>query len=60
MDLGEDIKVLPYISNMAEVMTASDLVVCRSGAITLSEIAALKKHSGSDTRSVTYGKMLNI
>ena len=45
VDLGEDIKVLPYISNMAEVMAASDLVVCRSGAITLSEVAALKKPS---------------
>ncbi len=43
--LGEDIKVLPYISNMAEVMAAADLVVCRSGAITLSEVAVLKKPS---------------
>lgn len=43
--ISEDIKILPYISNMAEVMAASDLVVCRSGAITLSEVAALKKPS---------------
>jgi len=35
------IKVVPYIYNMADVMTASDLVVGRAGAITLSELTAL-------------------
>lgn len=35
------IKVVPYIYNMAEVMAASDLVVSRAGAITLSELTAL-------------------
>lgn len=35
------IKVVPYIYNMADVMAAADLVVCRAGAITLSELTAL-------------------
>lgn len=39
------IKVVPYIDNMAEVMAAADLVISRSGAITVSEIAALGKAS---------------
>ncbi len=43
--LNDDIKIVPYIKNMHIVMAAADLVVSRSGAITLSEIAALKKPS---------------
>jgi len=43
--LNDEIKVVPYINNMAEVMAAADLVVARSGAITVSEIAALGKAS---------------
>lgn len=43
--LSDDIKIVPYINNMHTAMAAADLVVCRSGAITLSEIAALKKPS---------------
>ncbi|MCH5186467.1 MAG: undecaprenyldiphospho-muramoylpentapeptide beta-N-acetylglucosaminyltransferase [Oscillospiraceae bacterium] len=39
------VKILPYIDNMADVMAAADLVVSRSGAITVSEIAALGKAS---------------
>lgn len=43
--LGEvdmkNIKVVPYIYNMAEVLAAADLVVSRAGAITVSELAAL-------------------
>lgn len=35
--------IVPYIHNMDEVMNASDLVVCRSGAITVSELCALAK-----------------
>lgn len=38
-------EVLPYIHNMDTYLAASDLVICRSGAITLSEICALKKPS---------------
>lgn len=39
----EDIKILPYIYNMQEVMNSSDLVVCRSGAMTVTEISILGK-----------------
>lgn len=42
---GSDIEVVPYIDNMAEVMAAADVVIARSGAITVSEIAALGKPS---------------
>lgn len=45
VEFGDDIKVVPYINNMNEAMAAADLVVSRSGAITLSEIAALGKPS---------------
>lgn len=43
--LTEDVKVVPYIDNMADCMAAADLVVSRAGAITVSEIAALGKPS---------------
>lgn len=43
--LTDEIKVVPYINNMATVMAAADLVVSRAGAITVSEIAALGKAS---------------
>lgn len=43
--LNDNIKVLPYIDNMADYMAAADVVVARSGAITVSEIAVLKKPS---------------
>lgn len=36
-------KILPYIYNMQEVMEMSDLVVCRSGAMTITEISTLGK-----------------
>jgi UDP-N-acetylglucosamine--N-acetylmuramyl-(pentapeptide) pyrophosphoryl-undecaprenol N-acetylglucosamine transferase len=39
------IKVLEYIDNMAECMAAADLVICRCGAITLTEVEALGKAS---------------
>lgn len=38
-----DIQVREYIYNMPEVLAAADVVVCRSGAITLSELAAQGK-----------------
>ena len=44
-ELGGDIEIVPYIDNMAEVMAAADVVISRSGAITVSEIAALGKPS---------------
>lgn len=43
--LPENIKIVPYIDNMAECMAAADVVVSRAGAITVSEIAALGKPS---------------
>lgn len=42
---SEKIKVFPYIYNMPEMMAAADLLISRSGAITLTEIAALGKAS---------------
>jgi len=41
--LGENINILPYIDNMDVLMNAADVVVCRSGAITLAELCALGK-----------------
>ena len=42
-ELTEDphLDVRPYIHNMAVVMRAADLVICRAGASTISEITAL-------------------
>lgn len=45
IELRDNIKVVPYINNMHECMAAADVVVSRSGAITLSEIAILGKPS---------------
>lgn len=45
IELNDNVRVVPYIDNMAECMAAADLVVARSGAITVSEIAALSKPS---------------
>lgn len=42
---SERVRVVPYINNMAQYMAAADLVVSRSGAITVSEIAALARPS---------------
>lgn len=42
---SEKIKIFKYIYNMPEVMAAADIVINRSGAITLTEIAALGKAS---------------
>lgn len=44
-DICGDIEIRAYIDNMAEVMAAADIVVARSGAITVSELAALGKPS---------------
>lgn len=42
---GANIDIRPYIKNMGEVMSAADLLICRAGAITVSEICALGKAS---------------
>lgn len=41
--IPDNITVSPYIHNMDIVMNAADLLVCRSGAITVSEVASLGK-----------------
>lgn len=41
----ENVKVLDYINNMDVLMNAADLVICRSGAITLAELCALGRPS---------------
>jgi len=43
--LGDNIKVLDYIYNMPDYMSACDLVISRAGALTISEICALGKPS---------------
>ena len=45
VNLSDNIKIVPYIDNMHLAMAAADVVVSRSGAITVSEIAVLGKPS---------------
>lgn len=40
-DLPNNVKVVPYIENMPTLLRAIQLVVCRSGATTLTELTAL-------------------
>lgn len=40
-DFPQNIKIVPYIDQMPTVFQAVDLVVCRSGATTLTELTAL-------------------
>ncbi len=37
---GIEVNVVPFISNMAEAYSWADLVICRAGALTISELAA--------------------
>ena len=39
----ENVKIVPYIYNMEEVMNTCDLVVCRSGAMTITEVSVVGK-----------------
>lgn len=39
----KDVKIVPYIYNMEDVLNAVDLVVCRSGAMTITEISMVGK-----------------
>lgn len=39
----DGIKVVPYIYEMPEIMNSADILVCRSGATTITEIAKLGK-----------------
>lgn len=43
IDKCDNLDVRPYIDNMPTCMAAADLVICRAGAITLSEIQAMGK-----------------
>ena len=43
--IKESIKVVPFINDMANAYALSDLVICRSGALTLSEITICGKPS---------------
>ena len=43
IDNLENVKILPYIYNMEEIMNACDLVVSRSGAMTITEISVVGK-----------------
>ncbi len=45
LDRYENLSVSEYIYDMPVCMAAADLVICRSGAMTLSELAVLKKPS---------------
>ncbi|MBL0027038.1 MAG: undecaprenyldiphospho-muramoylpentapeptide beta-N-acetylglucosaminyltransferase [Saprospiraceae bacterium] len=38
-----DVKILPFIVNMDVAYSAADIVVCRAGALTISELAVLGK-----------------
>lgn len=40
-DIPQNVKIEKYIYNMEEIMNASDLVVCRSGALTVSELSII-------------------
>ncbi len=39
----ESVKIVPYIYNMEEVMNACDLIIARSGAMTITEISIVGK-----------------
>ena len=42
---ASNVKMSDYIYDMPKVMAAADIVICRAGAMTLSEIAYMKKAS---------------
>lgn len=43
IDLLPDVKILPYIYQMEEILNVADLVICRSGAMTTTEIGVVGK-----------------
>ncbi|MGM9647931.1 MAG: undecaprenyldiphospho-muramoylpentapeptide beta-N-acetylglucosaminyltransferase [Eubacteriales bacterium] len=45
LDRLENIRLLEYIYDMPQQMVAADVVICRSGASTLSELTAIRKAS---------------
>ena len=40
-DIPKSVQIVPYIYDMGKVMASADLVVCRAGAITISELTVL-------------------
>ena len=45
IDNLKGIKIMPYIYNMDEIMNVADLIVCRSGAMTVTELEEMGKPS---------------
>lgn len=45
INLVPNMKIMPYIYNMEEIMNVADLIVARSGAMTITEISNLEKAS---------------
>ena len=43
IDNIKDVKIVPYIYNMDEIMNLADLIICRSGAMTVTEIEKIGK-----------------
>ncbi|MCD7776752.1 MAG: UDP-N-acetylglucosamine--N-acetylmuramyl-(pentapeptide) pyrophosphoryl-undecaprenol N-acetylglucosamine transferase, partial [Firmicutes bacterium] len=43
LDKYENLRLLEYIYDMPAQMAAADLLICRSGAMTMSEVAAMRK-----------------
>ncbi|MHC1695057.1 MAG: undecaprenyldiphospho-muramoylpentapeptide beta-N-acetylglucosaminyltransferase [Eubacteriales bacterium] len=43
LDKYENLKLLEYVYDMPDYLSAADLVVCRAGAMTVSELAVLSK-----------------
>ena len=43
LDKNSNIRVSEYIHNMPETMAAADVIICRAGAMTVSEISMMKK-----------------
>jgi UDP-N-acetylglucosamine--N-acetylmuramyl-(pentapeptide) pyrophosphoryl-undecaprenol N-acetylglucosamine transferase len=41
LNVGDDLQLVPFIEDMASAYASADLVICRSGAMTVSEIAAV-------------------
>lgn len=43
IDKLENVKIVPYIYNMEEIMNISDIIISRSGAMTITEISKMRK-----------------
>jgi len=41
VSVGEDVRVVPFIDDMAKAYAWADIVLCRSGALTVSELSAI-------------------